>query len=120
VHCLIEDAELSARLVSGLGLDVQLKSRKHVPLSTEKVAVPDSSRPTRASLTFEGDFMKRHIQNLQRLSQKLQNRYGHDDELVVQLSQEIKALQAKQSALTEGFNHIRTQQEWRKIPAPVH
>lgn len=64
--------------------------------------------------------MKRHIQNLQRLGQKLQNRYGHDDELVVQLSQEIEALQTKQSALTKGWQHSRIQQEWRTIPAQVH
>lgn len=50
--------------------------------------------------------MHKHLQNLQRLCQKMQTRYGASDALVVQLQQELTALQAKvaqdQAALNRG------------------
>ena len=38
--------------------------------------------------------MDRHSQNLERLLQKMQSRYGVDDDLVVQLKRELKSSQA--------------------------
>lgn len=35
--------------------------------------------------------MDRHSQNLERLLQKMQSRYGVDDDLVVQLKRELKS-----------------------------
>lgn len=64
--------------------------------------------------------MKRHIQNLQRLCQKLETRYGNDDELVAQLRHEIDTLEAKQLASTENRHHNWRQQEWRTTPATEH
>ncbi len=68
---------------------------------------------------IEEKFMKRHIQNLQRLLQELQTRYGNDDELVVQLTHEIEVLQTRESTLTKGWHHDRRKQEWRASPVTV-
>ena len=38
--------------------------------------------------------MNKHIQNLERLLQKMQYRYGADDDLVLQLNRELKRCEA--------------------------
>jgi uncharacterized protein involved in exopolysaccharide biosynthesis len=54
--------------------------------------------------------MHKHLQNLQRLFQKMQTRYGENDELVVQLKQELTAIEAKVtkdlSAVNKGRRHL--------------
>lgn len=39
--------------------------------------------------------MKKHIQNLERLCQKMQVRYGEEDDLVLLLKQELTTLEVK-------------------------
>jgi len=41
--------------------------------------------------------MKKHLQNLERLCQKMQARYGDSDDLVLRLRQELSALQEKRA-----------------------
>ena len=51
--------------------------------------------------------MHKHLQNLQRLFQKMQTRYGESDELVVQLKQELLAFEAKVAKDTAAVNKGR-------------
>lgn len=51
--------------------------------------------------------MHKHLQNLQRLFQKMQTRYGENDELVMQLKQELIAFETKMSKETATFNKGR-------------
>lgn len=55
--------------------------------------------------------MKRHLQNLERLCQKLQTRYGKDDDLVVKITSEIETLQAIESNQPRGWHRSRRMQE---------
>jgi hypothetical protein len=54
--------------------------------------------------------MHKHLQNLQRLCQKMQTRYGENDELVIQLKQEMAAFEAKvvkdSQAVNKGRRHL--------------
>lgn len=63
--------------------------------------------------------MKRHLQNLQRLCQKLQNRYGKDDDLVVKLTREIETIQAIESSQSRGWHQKRHMQEMSTQSAPI-
>ena len=52
--------------------------------------------------------MDKHTQNLERLLQKMQSRYGVDDELVVQLKRELTsstASAAKNHPMTAAAQH---------------
>ena len=51
--------------------------------------------------------MHKHLQNLQRLCQKMQTRYGEDDDLVIQLKQEMAAFEAKAAKDSEAINKGR-------------
>ena len=41
--------------------------------------------------------MSKHLQNLERLSQKMQERYGDGDDLVLELKQELSAMERKKA-----------------------
>jgi peptidoglycan hydrolase CwlO-like protein len=64
--------------------------------------------------------MKKHIQNLQRLCQKLQVRYGENDDLVLQLKQELMSLEAKKSKNLAAMNHLRRKQETNLSTTHLH
>jgi len=64
--------------------------------------------------------MKKHIQNLQRLCQKMQVRYGEGDDLVLQLNQELTALEAKKSRNLAAANHNRRKQDKDQSTTPLH
>lgn len=51
--------------------------------------------------------MHKHLQNLERLFQKMQARYGDNDELVLQLKQELIAFEAKATKNRANFNKRR-------------
>ncbi len=42
--------------------------------------------------------MSRQLENLKRMLEKLQNRYGVDDEIVSQFKQEVEVLESEESA----------------------
>jgi hypothetical protein len=44
-----------------------------------------------------GYFMSRHLENLQRMFGKLQNRYGADDAIVSQFKQEVESRESAES-----------------------
>ena len=46
--------------------------------------------------------MRKHLQNLERFCQKLQFRYGDNDELVIELKNELESLKAKKSTYLAG------------------
>lgn len=54
--------------------------------------------------------MHKHLQNLQRLLQKMQSRYGEHDEVVVQLQQALAELELRfasdQAALKQGRRQV--------------
>ena len=64
--------------------------------------------------------MHKHLQNLERLCQKLQFRYGQDDELVMQVKHEIE------SNVTRYLNNRHSEnqgQYWERkeeFSAPMH
>jgi hypothetical protein len=64
--------------------------------------------------------MKKHIQNLQRLCQKLQARYGEDDDLVLQLKQELTSLETRKSKNLAAANHNRRKQDMDLSTTPMH
>lgn len=68
---------------------------------------------------FEKKCMKRHLQNLQRLYQKLQARYGVDDVLVMQLKREIETIESNESRHRARWRHPRLQQERRESYLPL-
>lgn len=41
--------------------------------------------------------MQKHLQNLERVCQKLQFRYGDNDELVIEFKHELESLKTKKS-----------------------
>ncbi len=64
--------------------------------------------------------MHKHLQNLQRLCQKMQARYGEDDELVMQLKQEMAAFEAKAAKDSEAFNKGRRRLDLTPAALAVH
>jgi hypothetical protein len=61
--------------------------------------------------------MKKRILNLQRLHRKMLTRYGEDDDLVLQLTQEIKLAVALQQESKVGVD--RRQRQQTASPAPL-
>lgn len=61
--------------------------------------------------------MHKHLQNLQRLFQKMQTRYGESDELVVQLQQELAAFEVKFAMDRAAINQGRRQLD---MPPAAH
>lgn len=53
--------------------------------------------------------MHKHLQNLQRLLQKMQTRYGEHDELVIKLQQELAAFEVKFAMDRAAINQGRRQ-----------
>jgi len=64
--------------------------------------------------------MKKRILNLQRLHQKMLARYGEDDNLVLQLTQEIKLAQALQEGSKIGVDRRQRRDQKPASPAPLH
>ncbi|WP_114973612.1 hypothetical protein [Rhodoferax ferrireducens] len=64
--------------------------------------------------------MKKHIQNLQRLCQKMEIRYGEGDDLVLQLKQELTALETKKSRNLAAANQNRRKQDINQSTTPLH
>lgn len=48
--------------------------------------------------------MHKHLQHLERISQKMQSRYWDSDDLVLQLKHEVKSFEAKNSSHPVGAN----------------
>jgi hypothetical protein len=63
--------------------------------------------------------MKKHILNLQRLHQKMLARYGEDDNLVSQLTQEIKLAEAAQQESKVGSDRRQQRDQQLASPAPL-
>lgn len=64
--------------------------------------------------------MHKHLQNLQRLCQKLQFRYGDDDDLVIQLKHELESLEARKSRNLAMANLGRRKQDMGESSMPLH
>jgi len=55
--------------------------------------------------------MHKHLQHLERLSKKMQFRYGDDDDLVMQLKHEYKSLEANVLNNSAGTDQSRHRHE---------
>ena len=64
--------------------------------------------------------MHKHLQNLQRLFQKMQARYGDNDELVLQLKQELIAFEAKAAKNRAAVNKGRRKLDLTPRSYAVH
>lgn len=64
--------------------------------------------------------MKKHLQNLELLCNKLQYRYGNDDDLVLQLKQEIEALKAKKLAKANQDRRMGDKGDKSESPMAMH
>ena len=64
--------------------------------------------------------MRKHLQNLERVCQKLQYRYGDTDELVVQLKNELESLKATRSTQPAWANQSWNQQRPDQSAAPPY
>ncbi|MBG6072866.1 MULTISPECIES: hypothetical protein [unclassified Polaromonas] len=63
--------------------------------------------------------MQKHLQNLERVCQKLQFRYGDNDELVIEFKHELESLKTKKSL--NRSRTLRNQGEQNaKLAAPLH
>jgi hypothetical protein len=59
--------------------------------------------------------MNKHLQNLERITHKLQLRYGEGDELVQELKHEFKSLEKKGSSRPAGADLGRRKDDRKKI-----
>lgn len=64
--------------------------------------------------------MSKHLQNLQRLCQKMQDRYGEADNLVVELKQQLALLEARKSKNSDAATYGRRSQDRRESSPPLH
>ena len=64
--------------------------------------------------------MSKHLQNLQRLCKKMQDRYGEDDALVMELKQELVLLEARKFRNLAAANHGRRKQDRRESSPSLH
>jgi hypothetical protein len=64
--------------------------------------------------------MIKHLQNLQRLCQKMQARYGDGDDFVRELKQEITLLEARKSNNLVSANHGRRKYDRIEPTPPLH
>lgn len=64
--------------------------------------------------------MHKHLQNLERLFQKMQARYGESDELVLQLKQELIAFEAKSTKTRADFNKGRRKADLTPRSYAIH
>lgn len=64
--------------------------------------------------------MRKHLQNLERVCQKLQFRYGDTDELVMELKKELESLNARKSAHPAGTQPHGGHQDPAKASAQQH
>ncbi len=63
--------------------------------------------------------MRKHLQNLERCCQKLQFRYGGNDELVIEFKNELESLKAGKSTYPAWANPNRDLQD-PVDTAPLH
>ncbi|GEM_PF-6284614 len=61
--------------------------------------------------------MKKHILNLQRLHKKMRARYGENDDLVFQLTQEIKLVEAMHEVSKIGVDRRQLREKHLVSPA---
>ena len=64
--------------------------------------------------------MHRRLQDLQGLCEKLQARYGDDDDLVLQLKQALESLAANETRNHARAHHDRRQQDKTEPSKPLH
>jgi hypothetical protein len=64
--------------------------------------------------------MKKHIQNLQRLCQKMQARYGESDDLVLKLKQELASMDTRRPKNRAAADHNRRKQDNDQSAIPPH
>lgn len=64
--------------------------------------------------------MHKHLQNLERLCQKLQFRYGQDDELVMQVKHEIESNVTRYSKNGHSENQGQCWERKEEFSAPMH
>ena len=64
--------------------------------------------------------MSKHLQNLQRLCQKMQVRYGESDIFVLELKQEIAAHEAKKIKNTAAMNPHRRKEDQSALAQRLH
>ena len=64
--------------------------------------------------------MHKYHQNLERIFQKLQFRYGENDALVMQLKHELESLEVRQSKCYLRASQVRRKQEKDDSFMPVH
>ena len=64
--------------------------------------------------------MHKHLQNLERLCQKLQFRYGQDDELVMQVKHEIESNVTRYSKNRHSENQGQYWERKEEFSVPMH
>jgi hypothetical protein len=64
--------------------------------------------------------MQRHLQNLERLYQKLRFRYGQDDDLVMQVKHEIESNETEHSKSPPRAEQGRRSEFREVFSAPMH
>jgi hypothetical protein len=64
--------------------------------------------------------MNKHIQNLQRLCEKMEARYGKDDDFVMELRQELAKYEAKKARDAAAANLRRRKGDGGLTARPVH
>lgn len=64
--------------------------------------------------------MKKKLQDMERLCEKMQARFGAQDELVLQFKQELAALQEKRRKNLVAKNYGRRRVDTVEAAAPVH
>ncbi len=64
--------------------------------------------------------MSKHLQNLERLCRKMEQRFGDGDEFVLQLRQEIAVMQKKKISEAAAKNLGRRQTDTAVAPPSVH
>ena len=69
---------------------------------------------------MEKDLMHKHLQNLERLCQKLQSRYGQDDELVMQVKHEMESNAARYSKNHPSENQGQYWERREEFSMPLH
>ena len=67
-----------------------------------------------------GNAMHRRLQDLQGLCEKLQARYGDDDDLVLQLKQALESLAANETRNHARAHHNRRKQDQTELSKPLH
>ena len=95
-----------------------LKLAQHQDLATQRLW------QFRTLLIFQLSFgkmtMQRRLQDLQELCEKLQARFGDDDDLVRQLKQALESLAANETRNHARAHHNRRKQDQTELSKPLH